>query len=185
MAANRERALDAAIALLADEGIRSLTHLRVDDRAGLPRGSTSNAFRTRRALLLGVCERMAEQELPAIALASAASTEVELADALVALFDFFVGPGRQTTAARLVLIVEAGRDDQARAALARGRGVVEGPVREAFATLGSADPALAVQLVATCFEGLFLHVLGRHAEVDAGAVIAAAVRAGLAGRPPQ
>ena len=40
------------------EGVRALSHARVDERAGLPPGSTSNWFRTRRALLGGVVARV-------------------------------------------------------------------------------------------------------------------------------
>lgn len=43
------------IELLGTQGLRALTHGRVDARAGLPRGSTSNHFRTRQALL-GACD---------------------------------------------------------------------------------------------------------------------------------
>jgi DNA-binding transcriptional regulator YbjK len=74
-AATRERALEAAVGLLGAEGVRALTHARVDERAGLPPGSTSNWFRTRRALLGGVVDWLAEREradfdpsgLPAVA----------------------------------------------------------------------------------------------------------------------
>jgi hypothetical protein len=52
VASTKVRALDAAIELLGTEGLRALTHVRVDLRAGLPKGSTSNYFRTRAALLL-------------------------------------------------------------------------------------------------------------------------------------
>lgn len=183
MASNRERALTAAIGILADEGIRALTHRRVDERAGLPQGSTSNAFRTRDALLLGVTDHMATTELPAIAPSLAAGSPEELSDALVALFEQQVGPLRTQTAARLALFVEAAHDEAIRAALDRGRSLVVAPLRSAFAALGSPDPDLAVLLVATCFEGLFLHVLGHRADTDPRPIIAAAVQAGLLGSP--
>lgn len=179
MATNRERALDAAIELLAREGIRSLTHLRVDERAGLPRGSTSNAFRTRRALLLGVCERMAESELPVIGAGARARTPEELVDALVAVFEHLTGPGRETTSARLALFVEAGHDAEIRAALARGRESVEVPLLEAFAALEAPDPALGVQLVASCVEGMLLQRLGRYATIEPRPILDVVVRAAL------
>ncbi len=179
MPSNRDRAIAAAIGLLADEGIRSLTHLRVDDRAGLPKGSASNAFRTREALLLGVCEHMAATELPAVAEGFAAATSEELVDSLVRLMAYMTGPNRSVTAARLALFVEAGHDAAVRKALTRGRSLVEGPIHPALVQLGAPDPALAVQIIATCFEGLFLHIIGRHAKVDVRGVIAAAVRASL------
>jgi AcrR family transcriptional regulator len=181
MPSNRDRALAAAIELLANEGIHSLTHLRVDERAGLPKGSTSNAFRTRGALLLGVCEHMAATELPSVAESFTAATPEELVESLVRLMAYMTGPNRSVTAARLALFVEAGHDLAVREALTRGRSLVEGPVREALTNLGAPDPALAVQILGTCFEGLFLHIIGRHAKVDVRAVIAAAVKASLSG----
>ncbi|HLL33473.1 MAG TPA: TetR/AcrR family transcriptional regulator, partial [Streptomyces sp.] len=42
---------DTALALLAERGMRGLTHRAVDEAAGLPQGSTSNVARTRQALL--------------------------------------------------------------------------------------------------------------------------------------
>lgn len=179
MTTNRDRALSAAIELIATEGIRSLTHLRVDERAGLPKGSTSNVFRTREALLVGVSRHMAEAELPAVTGGFSAKNPDELIASLIALFDFFVGPSRTVTTARLALYVEAAHDRAVRAALVEGRAMIEAPILPAFAALGAPDPAFATRLIATCFEGLFLQVLGRHAEVDPGPVLAAAVRAGL------
>lgn len=179
MSTNRDRVLEAAVDLLATEGIRSLTHLRIDERAGLPKGSTSNVFRTRDALLAGVARQMAATELPAVSSGFTAATADELVDRLVELFAFFIGPNRAMTAARLALFVEAGHDDAVRAALVEGRATIEAPIAPAFAALGADDPAFATQLIAICFEGLFLQVLGRRAEIDPRPIIAVAVRAGL------
>jgi DNA-binding transcriptional regulator YbjK len=66
---NRDRALVAAIDLLGTEGLRGQTHARVDDRADLPKGSTSNYFRTRAALLDGVVDWMVRKETPEVAAA--------------------------------------------------------------------------------------------------------------------
>ena len=56
------RLLDAAIDVLGTRGMRQLTHRAVDAAAGLPVGSTSNRFRTREALLVGVLRRILERE---------------------------------------------------------------------------------------------------------------------------
>jgi DNA-binding transcriptional regulator YbjK len=53
----RAQLLDAAIDILADVGVGGLTHRQVDDRAGLPAGTTSNYFRTRQALLEATAAR--------------------------------------------------------------------------------------------------------------------------------
>ena len=62
MATIRERVLAAAIDLVGARGVRSLTHVRVDAAAGLPKGSTSNHFRTRAALIAGVIDAIATAE---------------------------------------------------------------------------------------------------------------------------
>jgi AcrR family transcriptional regulator len=51
---------DAAIAVLAGQGARGLTHRAVDQAAGLPPGTTSNYARTRAALLTLALTRIAE-----------------------------------------------------------------------------------------------------------------------------
>ncbi|MDP7703462.1 MULTISPECIES: TetR/AcrR family transcriptional regulator [unclassified Mycobacterium] len=61
---HRRRLLcDTAIQLLAEEGAKGLSHPKVDQRAGLPAGSTSFYFRTRAALLLATTRRVCELDL--------------------------------------------------------------------------------------------------------------------------
>lgn len=50
--------LDTGISLVATTGMRGLTHRGIDQLAGIPIGSTSNYFRTRSTLLIGVAERI-------------------------------------------------------------------------------------------------------------------------------
>lgn len=65
--AERRRDLcDAAIRLLADDGAKGLSHLKVDRGAGVPDGTTSFYFRTRSALLRAVAERLAELDLASL-----------------------------------------------------------------------------------------------------------------------
>ena len=59
----RRELCDAAIQLLAEDGAKGLSHLKVDAHAGVPDGTTSFYFRTRSALLRAVAERMAELDL--------------------------------------------------------------------------------------------------------------------------
>ena len=55
----RRELLEAALHVVADEGLRGLTHRAVDRRAGLPEGTCSAYFRTRQALQLAVTEYVA------------------------------------------------------------------------------------------------------------------------------
>src|SRR5687768_14690292 len=107
-AATRQRALEAAVELLGAEGVRALSHARVDERAGLPPGSTSNWFRTRRALLGGLVDWIAEHERadfdPA---AMTAVTGLDgLIESLCALVELQTGPFATRTRARFALFLE-------------------------------------------------------------------------------
>ena len=65
--AERRRDLcDAAIDLLAGDGAKGLSNLKVDRRAGVPDGTTSFYFRTRSALLRAAAERLAELDLASL-----------------------------------------------------------------------------------------------------------------------
>lgn len=57
---------DTAIQLLADDGAKGLSHLKVDRKADVPEGTTSFYFRTRSALLRAVAERLAELDLASL-----------------------------------------------------------------------------------------------------------------------
>ncbi|MCB1251683.1 MAG: TetR family transcriptional regulator [Austwickia sp.] len=63
MTERRQRIGDAAVEVLAQQGLRGLTHRAVDAEAGLPVGSTSNVFRSRAALITGVIDRLAERDM--------------------------------------------------------------------------------------------------------------------------
>ena len=55
----RRELLEAAVHVVADEGLRGLTHRAVDRRAGLPEGTCSAYFRTRQALQVAVTQFVA------------------------------------------------------------------------------------------------------------------------------
>lgn len=183
MGTNRERALDAAIRLLGTSGLRALTHARVDAEAGLPPGSTSNHFRTRDALLNGVVEHMVVSELPAVGAAVLPSTPEGLVTELTRLLDFLTGPSRTMTSARMVLLVEASHDATLRAGLATGRAAMEQAIRPALVGLGAPDPDALLAALAAAFEGMFLHRIARHAEIDPRPVFEIIVRGGLSAAP--
>ncbi|RAG82546.1 TetR/AcrR family transcriptional regulator [Streptacidiphilus pinicola] len=112
---------DTAVTLLAERGLRGLTHRAVDEAAGLPPGSTSNLARTRAALLTLALEHLAQLEaapltpsLPVGSLTPDAARGL-LAGLLVEGLGTALGPGRPLTLARFELALEAGRDGEVRA----------------------------------------------------------------------
>ena len=180
MTARRERALDAAIELLGAGGIRALTHARVDERAGLPKGSTSNYFRTRQALVAGVVERVLERERPQIGAAfSPPASADEFVERLCGVLEFISRDRRTESTARLVLFMEASHDPALREVLTRGRAALEAGIVLALAHLGARDPGTGAAAVAACVEGLLLHRIARHAYTDPQPVLALVVKAAL------
>ena len=106
----REQVGDAGIRLVARDGIRALTHLRVDAEADLPRGSTSYYARTRHDLLRLVVNRLSERSRDDAQIdVPAGMTRIEAADFLTRLVDRLARRPIDLTA-RTALVVEL-RDD--------------------------------------------------------------------------
>lgn len=181
MTSPRTRALDAAIDLVGTEGLRSLTHGRVDAAAGLPKGSTSNYFRTRSALLAGVVDRVAEREMSGITGAFSAETPQELADGLGALIETTTGPLRVLTTARLAVFLEASRDPELQAASSRGRAAMRTVIADALERLGAAEPGRLADGLMACCEGMILHRITRGDTTNPRTIFTAL----LAGRFPE
>ena len=176
----RERALDAAISLLGTEGLRALTHRRIDQKAQLPPGSTSNYFRTRDALLTGVADSILERELTGAGPAFAPSNAEEFLDGLVALIVRTTGDQRTLTTARLVLFMEASHHPVLRDALWRGRAAIAAALEPVLRSLGASDPHSAAAALMACSEGLILHRIARHDDSDIRPVLELVVAAALA-----
>ncbi|MET9580866.1 MULTISPECIES: TetR/AcrR family transcriptional regulator [Streptomyces] len=109
---------DTALALLAERGMRGLTHRAVDEAAALPQGSTSNLARTRQALLELAVRRLADREARVLALHEmpdpAAGTD-SLVDALALAAHRALTHHRALTLARYELALEATRRPELRA----------------------------------------------------------------------
>nr|BFD93880.1 TetR/AcrR family transcriptional regulator [Kitasatospora sp. Xyl93] len=157
---------DAAIALIAERGLRGLTHRAVDEEAGLPAGSTSNLARTRAALLELALTRIAEREtedhpdLIAEPPAAAPPTPAAARDLLVRvgadLLHRALTSGRRLTVARLELALEATRRPELRVVYDRLGGRFADIAAALLAQCGSAEPtADARRLIRWCDGVLF------------------------------
>ncbi|MEU6456342.1 TetR/AcrR family transcriptional regulator [Streptomyces sp. NPDC047065] len=165
-----DRVADAALALLAERGMRGLTHRAVDETAGLPQGSTSNLARTRQALLELAVRRLADREERVLALHEMPDPRAgldSLVDALALATHRALTLNRELTLARYELALEATRRPELRArfdaAGARFRERLGGLVTE----LGSPDPERHVLSLIAWADGLMFSCVagGFHAEV--------------------
>lgn len=187
---------DTALTLLAERGMRGLTHRAVDEAAGLPQGSTSNVARTRAALLEAAIGRMAEREAALFTSEEAPDPFAELAS------DVLAGPAPGTLAdlspdtlakllahalhrslvhhrhlliARYELALEATRRPELRAVYDRAGGAFRSALAALLTAAGSPDPERHARgLVAWCDGVLFAGTAGQlHAAVPTHAELRA------------
>lgn len=148
---------DTALALLAERGMRGLTHRAVDEAAGLPQGSTSNLARTRQTLLELAVRRLADREARVLALHEMPDPRDgadALADALALATHRALTSNRALTLARYELALEATRRPELRAYF----DATGARFREQLATLvagvGSPHPARHTLSLIAWAEGL-------------------------------
>ncbi|MYW06852.1 TetR family transcriptional regulator [Streptomyces sp. SID2563] len=147
---------DAALALLAERGMRGLTHRAVDERAGLPQGSTSNHARTRQALLETAVRRLAEREARVLAPGGlGAGTDTgELVAGLARALHRYLTHHPELLVCRYELALEATRRPELREFFDATGMQFRAPLVALMTAAGSAEPERhTLSLVAWC-EGL-------------------------------
>ncbi|MEG3627997.1 TetR/AcrR family transcriptional regulator [Streptomyces poriticola] len=185
-AARADLVADTALALLAERGMRGLTHRAVDEAAGLPQGSTSNLARTRQALLELTVRRLAEREARVLALDElpdpGAGAEA-VAEALALATHRALTRNRELTLARYELALEATRRPELRAHFDAAGARFREQLGALVTGLGSADPARHVLSLVAWADGLmFSCVAGSfHAEVPSLQEVRAGLREVLHG----
>lgn len=160
---------DAAIELLAQAGMRALTHRAVDARAGLPQGTTSAYFRTRKALVTAAVQRLADLDrielargglLPAHPAPGAPDRPLAvpsldtLAEAIAAFIDHWLGAGRHRALARYACLLESIRYPELRDILAPHETAARAQTRELLAAAGAPDPERRARDLVACIDGL-------------------------------
>ncbi|GAA3913547.1 TetR/AcrR family transcriptional regulator [Microbacterium invictum] len=182
MATTRDRALTAAVRLVGEQGVRALTHARVDAEAELPRGSTSNWFRSRDALLTGVIDWIAEQERADLTAATTpAQTVDDLIDTLTALIEDATGHHAVRTRARYALFLEMTAGGEAHGPLQAQRARFEAWARELLTAFGAEDPDAAARSLLAVSAGLILNRLTVAPDAALRPTVAIAVRGCLRG----
>lgn len=161
MTDRRTALLDAALALVGEQGIRALTHRAVDGAAGLPAGSASNHFRTRDALVAGLVERFAERERALVPAAPERPTRDDVVAVLAAYATRAVGEGRAVSLARYAILVEAAQRPSLRPALDASAEDVNAWARDLLARAGSPDPERDQRVLGNHLTGVVLHQLSR------------------------
>jgi DNA-binding transcriptional regulator YbjK len=164
----RTEILDGALAVLADQGMRGLTHRAVDTAAGLPAGSTSYYFRSRGALVAGCVQRLVERDLAedvaavdAAALNAGQDLPAVLAAVLTTVGVRMATVERHRTLARYELSLAAVRDPALRVELVAGGDAIRRRGAALLARAGAAEPDVAAEELAALLDGLVYTALVR------------------------
>ena len=171
----RTELMDAALRVVADKGMKGLTHRAVDAAAHLAEGTTSNYYRNRAALVEAVLSRLEQLDgelLQRLGPAGPPADSGELAEQLAGLVIALTQQHRSLTRARLALSLDRPE------ATTAGHFRLLGGLVHALAGLGVPDPESRARDVADYCDGLMLHLLtARRAEApDKGAVAGAILR---------
>jgi len=157
----RQQLLEAALHVIADEGLKGLTHRAVDRRAGLPEGSCSAYFRTRRSLQAALAEHVTEiilGDVDRLADDLACAAEPEGIDAALDLFSGWLEQ-RELLVARLELTMAASRDAELAAVLVSQRSRVIELVERIMSATGKQHSAERAETLTASYDGILLAAL--------------------------
>lgn len=146
--------------LVGEQGVRALTHARVDAAAALPRGSTSNWFRTRDALISGVLVWIAERERVALtATIQPVGSADDLLDALCAVIEDATVTFSSRTRARYALFLETTASPGILPAMRAQRSLFATWTRDKLASFGVVDPETAARTLLALSAGIIVNRL--------------------------
>jgi DNA-binding transcriptional regulator YbjK len=159
----RRQLLEAALHVIADDGLRGLTHRAVDRRAGLPEGSCSAYLRTRSALQQALTEYVADAllaDVDALAerLRCAEPGEAEGVEAAVDLFLRWLDQ-RELLVARLELTMAATREPELSRLLADQRARLVELVDSIMDTVGKEHSHARAEALVASYDGMLLAAL--------------------------
>jgi DNA-binding transcriptional regulator YbjK len=159
----RRALLEAAVHVVADEGLRGLTHRAVDRRAGLPEGTCSAYLRTRQALQLAVTEYVAatlaaDVDALAAELVECTGDEARAVALTSALFERWLDE-RELITAKLELSLEAPRNPAVAEALAASRTRLVGVVGSLLSPAARERGDERAEALVASFDGLLVAAL--------------------------
>ncbi|MDP3341222.1 TetR/AcrR family transcriptional regulator [Frigidibacter sp.] len=181
----REIILDAALSLVAREGLGALTHRGTDAAAGLPPGSTSYYFRRKADLLQALIDRLAERLQAESEVLKTAFTTILADQGRDAAFAFVADElvvcaheDRDLLIARLEIMLAASRDPALSGASERLAQAAMRPMLFYVDLLAghSADPVRAMACAAL-LDGLMLPYATGHGAPPTAAQVRAACSA--------
>ncbi len=159
--------LDTAIAVIAEHGLRGLTHRALQEAAGLKHGSVTYYFKTWDLLVLAVVDRMVEIErdrsgpvihdlVRSLAVRPQGQQAEPDYDRIAALLQQWWTASRDLLLARFELDLAGARQPAVREAMARCGAEFRRAAELVALAAGSPDPELDAQVLVKLMDGLML-----------------------------
>ncbi|MBT2505909.1 TetR family transcriptional regulator C-terminal domain-containing protein [Streptomyces sp. ISL-98] len=175
---------DAAITVLAETGMRGLTHRAVDRAAHLPPGTTSAYYRTRQALLTALVRHLVALDQAELQEIGNKTPPPQSADELTAGIAALVerrltGDGRRRSLTRYACAIESVHHPELREILVPRENAGRQVVHDFLATHGLADAEERTVTLLTCVDGLVFDRLvngGSVSDQEIRRLVAAALR---------
>ena len=153
----REQLADAALATIAREGSRGLTHRAVDRSAGVAEGTTSYYFRSRRSLLEAAVRRLAQLDAQMLVTLATGSPD-QLVDSFAhAIAD--LEQQRWLHVARLELTLESTRHPELHAVLSESANMIHRALTDRLHASGVPDAAARAAALLITVDGLLVDSL--------------------------
>jgi DNA-binding transcriptional regulator YbjK len=161
----RGRLLDAALSIVGSEGLRGLTHRRLEDEAGLARGSARYHLGTNDQIIAAALEhavlrdsRLNEAVLAKVGFDTLAGSAASFPEILAAMVSAYLqNPG--DIRVRYELLLEATRRPRLEQEAQRWRAQFVTATELALTAAGQADPHNVAVLLVACIDGLVFDAL--------------------------
>jgi AcrR family transcriptional regulator len=161
----RERLLRAALTLVAEGGLRAVTHRALENAAGVSRGSTTYHLGNRQQIMEAILEYLADLDatdlqtmLQSLALLRLSAHPLDLEELIRRTVRVLLAQPERVIA-RYTLMLEAARDESLRPIVRRWRSVFAMLPEPLFIGLDTPDPAAAARGAVALMDGMIFEHL--------------------------
>jgi DNA-binding transcriptional regulator YbjK len=155
----RRLIVEAALRVIARDGVNAATHRAVAAEAGVALASTTYHFASKAEIVAEALELAIDRSIAAVERCTAPphpATPGALVDRLVELVHALCADDQAPLAAQYELLIEAGRSTQVRGVAERWDGAYLGGLRTIVAAAGIAEPDEAARILSDLIEGALL-----------------------------
>jgi DNA-binding transcriptional regulator YbjK len=158
----RRLIVEAALRVIARDGVNAATHRAVAAEAGVALASTTYHFSSKGEIVAEALELAIDRSIAAVERCTAPphpTTPAALADRLVELVHALCADDQAPLAAQYELLIEAGRSAELRRVAARWDGAYIGGLRDIVAAAGIPGPDEAADILSDLIEGALLDLV--------------------------